>query len=111
MSIDARMAAWPVPSVARTKDTWLADFARVQFARQIAASESTADPVDAYLYLGPPELLLAAPPSAFAFLDRDFVTELHRRAASMAGGNYRDDRIEPDKVRARETSALLCRGR
>jgi hypothetical protein len=98
-SLDTLMAPWPVPSLARTRGTVLSAFVANQFARQVTAFGASAEPVDAYLYLGPPRLLLAAPPSANAFLDAAFISELRRRASVMAGGGFHDDRIEPDKVR------------
>jgi hypothetical protein len=109
-ALDTRLASWPVPSLARTKGTWLADFAKAQFSRQMSifGIERPSDPIDAYLYLGPPDLLLAAPPSAFAFLDKEFMSELHRRGTVMTSANYRDDRIEPDKVGARDTDVFVC---
>jgi hypothetical protein len=109
MPLDAVMATWPVPSLARTKGTLLAAFAASQFARTLAAFGGAAEPFDAYLYLGPPRLLLAAPVSTHAFLDTAFVTKLRRRASVMAGGNYHDDRIEMEKVRAAEGEVFACR--
>ena len=109
ISLDAKMASWPAPSLARAKDTWLADFVQSQFARTLAAFGASANPIDAYLYLGPPNLLLAAPPSTVAFLDTAFIAELHRRASVMTGGQFRDDRIEPDKVRERGADVFACR--
>lgn len=111
VALDPTMASWPVPSLARTKGTWLADFARVELLRPALVAlfgESSAAPVDAYLYLGPPGLLLTAQPSASAFADADFIAELQRRGTVMAGGNFRDSRIEPDKVREREMSVFAC---
>jgi hypothetical protein len=66
-SQDPKMAAWLVPSLLRVKNTWLADFARdevwspaaVAMNARLGRAVSPLDPFDAYLYLGPPELMLA----------------------------------------------------
>jgi hypothetical protein len=107
-SLDARMRSWPVPSVARTKGTWLADFRRSEFTRPLPRPTPGVDTVDAFLYLGPPGLLMRAAPSVHAFLDHEFITELQRRGAVMIGGNYRDDRIVAEKVRERELDGFVC---
>jgi hypothetical protein len=107
-SLDTLMAPWPVPSLARTHGTLFSVFAANQFARQATAFGASAEPVNAYLYLGPPRLLLAAPPSAQAFLDAAFVTELARRATVMAGGAFYDDRIEANRVRG-ASERFACR--
>jgi hypothetical protein len=44
----------------------------------------------------------------YAFLDQPFIAELQRRATAMIG-NFRDDRIEPDKVRAADLNSFVCR--
>jgi hypothetical protein len=67
ISHEQKVAAWPVPSLLRAKNTWLADFARaevwspmmVEMSARLGVAVSPLDPFDAYLYLGPPELLLA----------------------------------------------------
>jgi hypothetical protein len=109
LSLDDRMHAWPVPSIARTRGTWLADFRRSEFTRPFPVLTPGVDPIDAYLYLGPPGLLMREPPSVFAFLDDDFIAELARRGTTMIGGNFRDARVEPDKVRDRELDSFVCR--
>jgi hypothetical protein len=108
LSVEARMRSWPVPSIARTKGTWLSDFDRNRFTGPIARLTPGVDPVDAFLYLGPPGLLIREPPSVYAFLDQPFIAELQRRATAMIG-NFRDDRIEPDKVRAADLNSFVCR--
>jgi hypothetical protein len=69
VDLDARMATWPVPSLARTRDTWLADLARVQTAPPPGLPGfkyvDMGTPYDAYLYLGPPRLLLATRPPMY----------------------------------------------
>jgi hypothetical protein len=70
VNLDASMAAWPVPSLARTRDTWLADLARAQTATPPGVPGfkyvDMGPPYDAYLYLGPPRLLLATRPPMYA---------------------------------------------
>ena len=108
-SLDTLTESWPVPSLVRAHGTVLSAFAANQFSRQLAMFGGSAEPVDAYLYLGPPRFLLAAPPSASAFLDTAFVSELRRRASVMAGGGFHDDRIEADKVRATGSDRFACK--
>jgi hypothetical protein len=108
-SLDALMASWPIPSLARTRGTVLNEFVTGQFARQFSFFGAAAEPVDAYLYLGPSRLLLAAPPAASVLLDTEFMSELRRRASVMAGGGFHDDRIEPSKVRGSESQAFACK--
>jgi hypothetical protein len=108
-SLDALVASWPAPTLARTRGTLLDAFTASQFARTFAAFGVSDEPIDACLYLGPPRLLLRAPPSTHAFLDSAFVRELRRRATVMAGGSFHDDRIEPDKVRAAGGDVFACK--
>lgn len=69
VDLDASMAVWPVPSLARTRDTWLADLARAQTAPPPGIPGfnyvDMGAPYDAYLYLGPPRLLLATRPPMY----------------------------------------------
>jgi hypothetical protein len=109
LSIDAKLRAWPVPSLARTKGTWLADFDRSRFSRPIPKLAPGVDPIDAYLYLGPPDVLLREPPSVYPFLDPGFTTELQRRGTVMIG-TFRDPRTEPERVLERELDAFACGG-
>jgi hypothetical protein len=66
---DASMGAWPVPSLARTRETWLAELARAQTSPPPGAIGfkyvDMGTPYDAYLYLGPPRLLLATRPPMY----------------------------------------------
>jgi hypothetical protein len=64
-----RMASWPVPSLVQNiKDTWLVDVENYYFSQM----------VDAYLYLGPVELMLAEPRPAEIFLNKDYLDERRR---------------------------------
>ena len=89
-------AAWPVPSLVRTKDTWLGalDLSRFfpppilidmncnvhnEFPKEL--QKTMAELVDAFLYLGPQDLLLSEQMPADIALDVDYRMELQRRAA------------------------------
>jgi hypothetical protein len=113
---ETKMASWPVPSLVRTKGTWLADFARAEwFENSFTALLSTPpgpgspDPIDAYLYLGPPDLLLGTQPSVFTFTDKDLLAEFRRRLSPNAGDAIWA-RIDPDKVRELDRDVLRCDG-
>ena len=92
---EAKMASWPVPSLVRTKGTWLADFAWAEgwpprildAAAKLRMKVSPLDPIDAYLYLGPPSLLLAAP---------------------VGGRNFADPQVEQSKFREQSNRAVVC---
>ena len=80
-----RMASWPVPSLVQNiKDTWLVDVDNYYFSQM----------VDAYLYLGPVELMLAEPRPAEIFLDKDYMDELRRRA-DIVGDRFLTDQTKP----------------
>jgi hypothetical protein len=109
---EARMASWPVPSlVQEVKGTWLADLldmtystgnvtfgvadgsklpagpapAKGTFSEIPAEAEvEFSKMVDAYLYLGPRDLLLNEPTPAEIVLDKDYAVELQRRVAMLA---------------------------
>jgi hypothetical protein len=119
-ALETKMVSWPVPSLARTKGTWLEDFAKSDawnpLQTMVAARlgktliDSTATAVDAYLYLGPPDLLLAKQPLAFTFVDTNYLTELHRRQIAVGAGTN-DPRTVPEQVSQHEGDALLCAAR
>jgi hypothetical protein len=68
----ARMVSWPIPSLVQNlRHTWLAEVENYYFSKM----------VDAYLYLGPVEFMLAEPRPAEIFFDKDYMDELRRRAA------------------------------
>ena len=114
---ESRMAAWPIPSLAQDiPGTWLADLldktqtltgGAVFFSvgkggkRTESPIDSSDVPsskmVDAYLYLGPRDLLLKEPLPAEIFLDKDFMAEMKRRAAIMGPGPV-TDQADPEKV-------------
>jgi hypothetical protein len=83
--MNTRIASWPVPSLVQNiKDTWLVDVENYYFSQM----------VDAYLYLGPVELMLAEPRPAEIFLDKDYMDELRRRAA-IIGDPFLTNQTKP----------------
>jgi len=120
---EVRMASWPVPSlVQEMKGTWLADLLDMTYstgnvifgkgnggkhqAGPVEAKDTFLEMVDAYLYLGPRDLLLHEPRPAEIFLDKDYMTELQRRAAMMGGGPI-TDQANPEKVSDRDSNPFL----
>jgi len=79
--LEKRMASWSIPSLAPIKGTWLDKLDSSYFSDFPGQWGSAA--VDAYLYLGPRGLLLHQPLSAKAILDKDYITELDRRADTV----------------------------
>ena len=117
--LESRMASWPIPSlVMQIKDTWLGDLLDQTYSSNVMVnitrvgkdgkSESYSGPLegsnkfstmaDAYLYLGPRDLLLNEPPPANVFLDKDYMAEMQRRSLIMGGGPI-TDQANPEKVR------------
>jgi len=95
--MEARMASWPVPSLIQNiEGTWLADVDKTYFSEM----------VDAYLYLGPSDLLLVEPGPAEIFLNKDYIKELKRRAALMGGGPWAD-LGNPDNISDRDSNPFL----
>jgi hypothetical protein len=91
-AFEARMASLPVPSLVPTEDSGL------PFAGRF----------DAYLYLGPRDLLLTEYRPASIFVDTEFMAELQRREPFLATGI--NDQTNPDKVRDADASPFLyCR--
>ncbi len=91
-------ATWPVPSLARSKGTWLGALGLSHFYpptvwtdddcnvhEELPKNEQKpmADLVDAFLYLGPQDLRLIEPMPAEVALDVDYMTELLRRETLM----------------------------
>ena len=62
--------------------------------------------VDAYLFLGPRDLLLHEPRPAEVFLDKDYMAEMKRRAAIMGPGPV-TDQADPEKVSERDYSPFF----
>jgi hypothetical protein len=95
--LEERMAPWPVPSLIRkVKGTWLMDINKYFFS----------DMVDAYLYLGPADLLLSEPRPAEIFLNKEYMAELRRRA-EIIGDRFLTYQTEPDQVSDDQFSPFL----
>jgi len=95
--LEARMAPWPVPSLIRQiKGTWLMDINKYFFSEM----------VDAYLYLGPADLLLSEPRPAEIFLNKEYMAELRRRA-EIIGDKFLTYQTDPDQVSDDQFSPFL----
>ena len=131
---EARMASWPVPSIVQEmKGTWLGDLLDMTYSsgnvtfgvtdggklpagpakEKGTFAEVPAEAVgkfsemaDAYLYLGPRDLLLNEPTPAQIILDKDYMTELQRRTAIM-GGDPITDAANPEKVSDRDSNPFF----
>lgn len=81
--LERRMASWPRPSLVMMKGSWLADLECAYYDLEYARSSGCHGypGVDAYLYVGPRDLLLREPVSARVVLDSAYMAELARRAA------------------------------
>jgi hypothetical protein len=130
---EARMASWPVPSLVQAiKGTWLADLldmtratgnvffgpadsgklpagsapAKGTFSEIPAEAKAKFSTMaDAYLYLGPRDLLLNEPTPAEIILDKDYMTELQRRAAIM--GPMAPDDANPERIYERDSNPFF----
>ena len=95
--LERRMASWPVPSLVQNiKSTWLEDMDKYYFSQM----------VDAYLYLGPADLILAEPRPAEIFLNEDYMAELRRRAA-IIGNPFLTSQTDADRISDRHFSPFL----
>jgi hypothetical protein len=115
---EARMTSWSSPSlVLRLKGTWLGDLLDETYSSGVhlnmkklgkdGKTESYDGPLengnkfstmaDAYLYLGPRNLLLREPLPANVFLDKEYMAELARRAVLVKQGSLYDQ-ANPEKV-------------
>jgi hypothetical protein len=131
---EKRMASWPVPSlVLELKGTWLADLLDMTFSTgnvtfgvaddsklpsgPVKAKGTFAelpDPAefkfskmaDAYLYLGPRDLLLNEPAPSEVVLDKDYMAELQRRAAIVGGGPMADQ-TNPKSIFERDSNPFF----
>jgi len=72
----------------------------------IEAQSKFSETVDAYLYLGPRDLLLNEPTPAEVFLDKEYMAELQRRSAIMGGGPI-TDQANPEKVSERDSNPFF----
>jgi len=125
---ESRMAAWPVPSLVQDMaGTWLADlldkthtfggtaviFTTGKDGKRVEtrmnpndATSAFSKMVDAYLYLGPRDLMLKEPRPAEIFLDKDYMAEMKRRAAIMGPGPV-TDQADPEKISDRDYSPFF----
>jgi hypothetical protein len=131
---EARMAAWAVPSlVQEVRGTWLADLLDMTFStgnitfgvadngklpsgpvKAKGTFSELPDPaefkfskmVDAYLYLGPRDLLLNEPAPSEILLDKDYMAELQRRAAIVGEGPIADQ-TNPDNIFDRDSNPFF----
>ena len=78
------------------KGTWLEDIDREYFSTR----------ADAYLYLGPRDLMLNEPAPAEVFLDKDYTTELQRRAA-MGKDRRLADMVNSQKIIEKQSNPFL----
>jgi hypothetical protein len=131
---EARFASWPVPSIVEQMNgTWLADlldmtyssgnvtfgiadsgklpagstpvngtFAEIPAEAEVKFSKE----VDAYLYLGPRDLLLNEPTPAEVVLDKDYMAELVRRAA-ITGDGPAVDQSNPENISSRDSNTFF----
>lgn len=117
------LATWPIPSLARTKGTWLGalDLSHFlppptmidmnckvhhEFPKEL--QKPMADLVDAFLYLGPQSLSLAEKTPADIALDVDYRMELQRREAlSGFPGHYAQPLKEADQQTLKEAEDPL----
>jgi hypothetical protein len=96
---ETRMASWPFPSlVQHIQGTWLGDVDKTYFSEM----------VDAYLYLGPGDLMLAEPRPAEIFSNKEYMTELHRRAA-IIGDELTTWQVDPARLSDEHFSPFLYR--
>jgi hypothetical protein len=72
----------------------------------VEATRKFSEMADAYLYLGPRDLLSNEPTPAEIFLDKNYMAELERRAAIMGGGPI-TDQANPEKVADRDSNPFF----
>ena len=100
-TLEQRMAGWPVPSVVSLRGTWLDSLPAGYFDPEDEAGTLPGyRGVDAYVYLGPRDLLLMEPAPAATMLDTAYIAELRRRAFGPPGGP-----ADPATILRRETEA------
>jgi hypothetical protein len=79
--LEARMASWPAPSLVTLKNTWLGNLDSAYVFPDLNERGPISARADAYLYLGPRDLLLGEPTPASILADRKYMAELRHRAA------------------------------
>ena len=99
--IEARIATWPVPSIARIRGTWLAEV-----PSPMPPFRPLGEMADAYLYFGPRHLMLSESRPALVFVDEQFMAELSRRKTIGVGSP--PSLVDPEHVRQADANHLLC---
>jgi hypothetical protein len=109
---DSKFATWPIPAVARTKGTWLGALDLTQFVTPPVGinrdckvqhgfpdklQKPMEDLVDAFLYLGPQDLLLKEKLPADIALDEVHRIESQRVAAMLGFPNASESPKELDR--------------
>lgn len=125
---ESRMASWSIPSLVQDMSgTWLADLldkthssgtvsVMITVGKDGKRVETRTGPgdvtkefskmVDAYLYLGPRDLLLNETRPAEVFLNKEYMAEMQRRAGIMGEGPV-TDQANPQKVSDRDYGPFL----
>lgn len=107
--LEARMASWPVPSLVPFAGTWLGDLDASYFpdTEEAPPGAHGYPGVDAYLYLGRRDVLLAGQLNVRSLVDQSYLAELDRRADVL--GEPADSPLRPAAVlqRAAESGVLL----
>jgi hypothetical protein len=132
---EARMASWPVPSLVQDmKGTWLSDLLDMTYSSGNVTfgvadnGKLPSGPVkakgtfsklpdhqaefrfskmaDAYLYLGPRDLLLNEPTPSEVVLDKDYMAELQRRAAIVGEGPMANQ-TDPEHIFDRDSNPFF----
>jgi len=132
--LEARIVSWPVPSlVQEMKGTWLANLLDMTYSTgnvffgvadsgklpagpapakgtfsevPVEAETKFSKMADAYLYLGPRDLLLNEPAPAEIALDTEYMTELRRRAAITHLGPKADE-TNPKNILDRDANPFF----
>jgi hypothetical protein len=125
--LESRMDSWPSRSfVLKLKGTWLGNLLDETYSTgvQVHMKRTGKDGktefynvpfenghkfstmADAYIYLGPRDLLLSEPPPANVFLDKEYMTEMARRAlVTKQGPIY--SQADPEKISQGDYGALM----
>jgi hypothetical protein len=93
--LESRIRSWPVPSLAALPGTWLGNLDASYVFPDQPENGSLSALADAYLYLGPRDLLLGEPAPSATLLDKRYMAELRRRA-DIVGGPWRPENVLRD---------------
>jgi hypothetical protein len=111
VELDARMASWHAPALARIAGTWLGQ-SHIGPPSVTPRFEGFAD---AFLYLGPTTSLTTSRPDSAMYADTAYLRELLRRDAIQGGANAAElkrlsERYLGDKDCVRQPNALAWSG-